>query len=269
MNLLDVIILGLVEGLTEFLPVSSTGHLIIVGHWLGLTSDKAKTFEIFIQLGAVLAVAWEYRRQLFALLVRARHEQQARAFLGKIFVAFLPAAIVGLLVHSLIKKHLFHQTPVALALIVGGVAMYLVEQFAKPKPAADVEAITWSQALGVGLFQTLSLLWPGVSRSASTIIGGLVIGLDRSAATVFSFYLAIPTLGAATLYDLFKSRNDLSSEDLVPFGLGLAVSFVVSLLVVRGLLRYVRHHSFKPFAIYRIAFGVLVLLLPADIIRTK
>lgn len=268
MTLLDVVILGIVEGLTEFLPVSSTGHLIIVSHWLGLVGDKIDTFNIFIQLGAILAVAWEYHTQLVSLVGRARNEPQARAFLGKIFLAFLPAAIVGLTIHKMIKRELFHQVPVASALIVGGIVMFLVEQFVRTHSKDDVEKITWGQALGVGLFQTLSL-WPGVSRAAATIVGGLSLGLDRSSATIFSFYLAIPTLGAATLYDLFKSRNDLSKDDIVPFGLGLIVSFVVSLLVVRGLLRYVRNHNFKPFAIYRVAFGILVLLLPANIIGVK
>lgn len=263
MSLLDVVILGVVEGITEYLPISSTGHLIIVGGWLGQTSASAKTFLIFIQLGAVLAVLWEYSGSLADLVRRARDDDSARAFLLKVFVAFLPAAVVGLLFHKSIKAALFHQTPVAVALITGGVAMLLVERFVRAKGTGDVERITWTQAIGVGLFQVLSL-WPGVSRAAATIVGGLTLGLDRSSATIFSFYLAIPTLGAATLYDLYKSRDVLSSADVAPFGLGLTISFVVSLAVIRGLLRYVRTHRFTPFAVYRIVFGLYVLFLADD-----
>ncbi len=260
MSILFVVVMGIVEGLTEFLPVSSTGHLILVSHLFGETDSRTKTFEIFIQLGAILAVAWEYRRHLVELLGHARTNPRARNFLAKLLVAFLPAAVVGLLGGKAIKEHLFNPKSVAIALIVGGVVMILVEQFLPRRETGDIEDVTWAQAFGIGLLQTLAL-WPGVSRAAATIIGGMVVGLDRGRATVFSFYLALPTLGAATLYDLVKSRNQLTAADVVPFGFGLAVSFVVALLVIRAMLLYVKHYSFQPMAVYRIILGFVVLKL--------
>lgn len=263
MSLFVVVILGIVEGLTEFLPISSTGHLVLVSHWLGYSDSKAKTFDIFIQLGAVLAVAWEYRVPLVGLFVRAPSNRAARDFLVKLFLAFLPAAGVGFLFHKHIEEHLLSPIPVATAFIIGGVLMFLVELFATKKPPETVETFTWTQAVGVGVFQILGL-WPGISRAGATIIGGLVLGRDRSSATQFSFYLALPTLGAATLYKLYKGRGDLTRDDIVPFGLGLVVSFIVALIVIRALLRYVRSHDFKLFAVYRVIVGIAVLFVPAS-----
>lgn len=265
MTLWIAAVLGLVEGLTEFLPVSSTGHLILVGALLGIgeNDERAKTFEIVVQLGAILAVCWEYRRDLTSLAARAPRERKAAAFLAKLFLAFLPAAIVGLLFGKAIKERLFNPTSVAIALVVGGVAMILMERLAPKRTPGHVEDITWGQALGVGLFQ-LTALWPGVSRSAATILGGLALGLDRSRATVFSFYLALPTLGAATVYEAWKSRHLLSSADAAPFAVGLAVAFVSALLVIRGMLAYVRRYDFVPLAVYRILLGLIVFVLLRD-----
>ena len=179
-------------------------------------------------------------------------------FVGKLFVAFLPAAIIGVKIRETMHEHLMYATPVALALIVGGILMFGVEQFLPKREPQDVESVTWLQALGIGLFQCLSL-WPGFSRSAATIMGGMVLGLDRSRATVFSFYLAIPTLCGATVYETYKSRDKLSTDDIGWFALGTLVSFVVALVVIKGMLAYVRRYSFRPLAVYRILLGIVVL----------
>lgn len=285
-DLITAILLGIVEGLTEFLPVSSTGHLILASHFLGAEGEAADTFDIFIQLGAILAVAWEYRASLSGLLARARSEERPRHFLLKILLAFVPAAVVGLLFSKAIKAHLFGPDPVAWALIGGGVVMLAIERLlargragapvqpdsaapaAQPTSTAasqdETEALasglTWRQSLGIGLAQCLALV-PGVSRSASTILGGMVLGLSRAEATAFSFYLALPTLGAATLYDLLKNLKHLSSAHVLPFTVGLLTAFVSALLVIRAFLRFVRGHDFTWLALYRIAVGVLVLVL--------
>ncbi|MBI2568938.1 MAG: undecaprenyl-diphosphate phosphatase [Candidatus Schekmanbacteria bacterium] len=255
---LVVIVLGIVEGLTEFLPISSTGHLILAGHLLSFTGPRADTFEIFIQLGAILAVAWEFRASLWDLGRRQRRDAGARAFVANVALAFMPAAVVGLAAGSAIKAQLFGPATVATALIAGGVAIWLIETWIPERTPVDVEKLTWRQALGVGLAQ-IAALCPGVSRSAATIMGGMICGLDRRAATEFSFFLALPTLGAATVYDLLKSLDILSRADIAPFALGLLASFVSALLVIRGFLRYVRTHDFRPFAIYRVVLGLLVL----------
>jgi undecaprenyl-diphosphatase len=252
--LLTVIILGIVEGLTEFLPVSSTGHLILMGHLLDFTGDKADTFEIFIQLGAILAVAWEFRRPLIDLGRRSGQDPRARAFIFNVGLAFLPAAVVGLALGHRIKQYLFSPLTVALALIVGGAVMWAIETWLPARAPSEPESITWRQALGVGLAQ-VTALFPGVSRSASTIMGGMLIGLDRSTATAFSFYLALTTLGAATVYDLLKSLKVLSAA------LGLVISFASALVVIRAFLKYVRSHDFRLMAAYRVALGIIVLLV--------
>lgn len=272
-ELLTAFLLGIVEGLTEFLPVSSTGHLILASHFLGAEGVAADTFDIFIQLGAVLAVAWEYRASLVALVQRARTDEGPRSFLLKILLAFVPAAGVGLLFSKSIKAYLFGPIPVAWALIGGGIVMLALEHTLK-RSAVSPEAsssgqdetealasrLTWKQALGIGLAQCLALI-PGVSRSASTILGGMVAGLSRAEATAFSFYLALPTLGAATLYDLLKNVKHLSAADVAPFAVGLVTAFGSALLVIRAFLRFVRGHDFTWLAVYRILIGVLVLVL--------
>ena len=261
-NLLTAAILGIVEGLTEFLPVSSTGHLIVAGSLLGYTGERAKIFEIVIQAGAILAVCWEYRVKLIAVARGVFTEASAQRFVVNLFVAFLPAAILGLIFGSAIKAHLFAAVPVASAFVVGAFIILWVERHQKRNPAAariqSVDDVRWPDALKIGFAQALALI-PGTSRSGATIIGGMLFGLSRVAATEFSFFLAIPTLFAATGYEFFKNRALLATGDLSMIGVGFVVSFVSAFLVVRWLIRYVAHHDFVPFAWYRIAFGLLIL----------
>ncbi|MEW6325262.1 MAG: undecaprenyl-diphosphate phosphatase [Nitrospirota bacterium] len=254
------VILGIVEGLTEFLPISSTGHLIIAGHYLGYTGDVANTFEIAIQLGAILAVLAYYRTKIATLLMRSTADAESRRLLLGLGLAFLPAAALGLLTHRWIKAYLFNTTTVAWALIVGGVLMLLIERSRLPLRAGTLEETTLRQALGVGLAQCASL-FPGISRSGATIMGGLLAGMNRTVATEYSFFLAIPTMGAATLYDLAQNLSLFTRHDLALLAVGFATSFFVALLVVHGLLGYVKRHTFAPFAYYRILFGMLVLAL--------
>ena len=249
-DLLNALILGVVEGLTEFLPISSTGHLILAGSLLGFNDERGKVFEIVIQTGAMLAVVWEYRTRFFAIDLRLYRN---------LVVAFLPAAVVGLALAKDIKAYLFKPVPVALAFIAGGVIILWVE---RRTPAPRVEStrdMTWRDALKVGIAQCFALI-PGTSRSGATIIGGMLFGLSRPAATEFSFFLAVPTLVAAGLYDLWKNRALLSAGDAGMFALGSLAAFVSAFVVIRWLIRYVASHDFRPFAWYRIVFGVIVLL---------
>ena len=261
-GLLTAAILGLVEGLTEFLPVSSTGHLIVAGSLLNYTGDKAKLFEIVIQAGAILAVCWEYRRKLAAVAAGLFSDRTAQRFAINLAVAFLPAAILGLAFSRLIKAHLFAPVPVASAFVVGAFVILWAERRQRRNPGTvrieSVDQMRWSDALKIGFAQALALI-PGTSRSGATIIGGMLFGLSRPAATEFSFFLAIPTLLAATGYELVRNRNLLVADDLAMIGVGFVVAFISALLVVRWLLRYVAHHDFVPFAWYRIAFGLVIL----------
>lgn len=266
--------MGIVEGLTEFLPVSSTGHLILAGDWLGFPERIASTFEIFIQLGAIFAVILYFARDLMALLQRVlRRDPAAIRLLINLLIAFIPAAIVGLVFRKQIKAYLFSPLTVGISLVIGGVAMWLVEAWSARRPPAPRAQsrhrreheggeyhITWQQASLIGLAQITSLI-PGMSRAAWTIIGGLVSGLNRVTATRFSFLLAIPTLGAASIYELLKSLDELHIGDVPAFGVGLVVSFVVALLVIKFLLSYVARNDFKPFAWYRIMVGMLMILI--------
>lgn len=259
-DLVSAAVLGVVEGVTEFLPVSSTGHLIIAGDWLGFTGDRAKTFEIVIQVGAILAIVWLYLERFVTVASTAVRDPASRRFITNLLLGFLPAAVLGLLLHHWIKAHLFTPLVVGVAFIVGGIAILLIERW---RPAATVTAasdITPTTALGIGFAQTLALI-PGMSRSAATIMGGYSLGLSRTAATEFSFFLAIPVLTAAAGLDLFKSLDVLSSADVPMFVVGLLVSFISAFVVVKSFLKYVAHHSFSVFAWYRIAFGVLLLLV--------
>jgi undecaprenyl-diphosphatase len=259
--LLKVVVLGVVEGLTEFLPISSTGHLIIAGQLLGFDDEKAKVFDIFIQSGAMMAIVWEYRARFARVLSGFAGDLVARRFVINLAIAFMPAAILGLAFAAEIKKHLFHAVPVAIAFIVGGLIILWVER--RPRQAAariaEVDQMTWKDALKVGFAQAVALV-PGTSRSGATIIGGMLFGLSRRAATEFSFFLAVPTLVAAGAYDLYKHRALLDVADLAPFSLGLAVSFTSAFICVRWLLRYIATHDFGLFAWYRIAFGIVVLV---------
>ena len=250
MELLKALILGIVEGLTEFLPVSSTGHLILAGDLLDFAHPNRDVFYVAIQSGAMLAVLWEYRARFFRIDF---------ALYRNLLIAFIPAAVLGLLFSKYIKGYLFHAVPVALAFIVGGVIILLVERKKFVPRVAESSAMTWRDALKVGIAQCFALI-PGTSRSGATIIGGMLFGLSRKAATEFSFFLAVPTLLAAGGYDLWKNRHSLSADDIGMWAVGVAVSFVSAFVVIRWLIRYVATHDFKPFAWYRIAFGVLVLL---------
>jgi undecaprenyl-diphosphatase len=249
-DLLNALILGVVEGVTEFLPISSTGHLILAGELLGASDERWNVFNIVIQTGAMLAVVWEYRARFFKVDLRLYRN---------LVVAFIPAAVLGLLFSKLIKQYLFHAVPVALAFIVGGVIILIVEKRSFQPRVESAQSMTWLDALKVGIAQCFALI-PGTSSSGATIIGGMLFGLSRKAATEFSFFLAVPTLIAAGLYDLWKHREMLSAADAPVFGVGSAVSFISAFVVIRWLIRYVATHDFKPFAWYRIAFGLVVLL---------
>jgi len=258
--LFKAFILGIVEGLTEFIPVSSTGHLIIASDLLGVNDDKGKIFDIVIQLGAILAVVWEYRARFVAALSGVTHDVKQQRFVFNLFVAFLPAAILGLLFASHIKKFLFNPTAVAIALILGALVIFWVENRKDANiRVASVDDMSWQDALKVGFAQCLSL-FPGTSRSGATIIGGMWFGLSRQAATEFSFFLAVPIMFAATGYQVVKYWSFFTPADLAPFAVGFVVSFVAALLAVRALVRYVATHDFRIFAWYRIALGVAVLI---------
>jgi len=249
-TLLHALLLGIVEGLTEFLPVSSTGHLILVGDLIGFNDAKAKVFEIVIQTGAMLAIVWEYRARFL------RIDWQLYRNLA---IAFMPAALIGLAFEHAIKAALFRAVPVALAFIAGALVILWAERRDHPVRVARVDQMTWLDALKVGFAQAFALI-PGTSRSGATIIGGMLFGLSRPAATEFSFFLAVPTLVAAGGYDFIKHRALFSSADLGLFSVGLVAAFVAAIACVRWLIRYVASHDFKPFAWYRIAFGVVVLV---------
>jgi undecaprenyl-diphosphatase len=254
------ILLGLVEGLTEFLPISSTGHLIVTGHLIGFEGKRAEAFEVFIQLGAILAVVWEYRARLFRVVVDLPQRADARGFALNLLIAFLPAAVIGLAVHDAISAYLFSPGTVAAALIGGALLIFAVEGRAPRARTHAAEGVSRGQALQIGFFQCLAL-WPGFSRSAATILGGMTAGLDRRAATEFSFFLAIPTMFAATFYDLYKNWSELEPGDLSWLALAFVISFLVAWASIRWLLRYVATHSLRAFAWYRIGFGLLILVV--------
>src|SRR5437763_2100870 len=248
-DLLRALALGIVEGITEFLPISSTGHLILASDLLGATDERWKVFNIVIQTGAMLAVVWEYRARFFRV---------DYALYRNLVIAFIPAAVLGLAFSKYIKAHLFHAVPVALAFIVGGFIILAVDRGERPHRVASTRDMTWLDALKVGIAQCVALI-PGTSRSGATIIGGMLFGLSRPAATEFSFFLAVPTLLAATGYELVRNRDLLAAGDVAMIAVGFVVAFISALLVVRWLLRYVAHHDFVPFAWYRIAFGIVIL----------
>lgn len=259
--LLIAALLGIVEGLTEFLPVSSTGHLILAGSLLGFTGPKADVFYIAIQTGAILAVIGIYAARIRETLASLPRSAASRKFAGNVAVAFFPAVVLGLLFGDAIEEFLFNPVAVAAALVVGGLVILWIERRRRHAPArvTATDAMSPLDALKVGLFQCLALV-PGTSRSGATIIGGMIAGLSRPVATEFSFFLAIPTLIGAGAYSLWKSRALLSLADLPAFGVGLLFSFVSAWLCVRWLIRYVATHDFTPFAWYRILFGGLILL---------
>jgi undecaprenyl-diphosphatase len=257
--LLHAIILGIVEGLTEFLPVSSTGHLILVGQLLGFNDEKGKVFEIAIQFAAILAVVWEYRARLWHTLTTITSEPVSSRLAINLMVAFMPAAALGFLFLKQIKAYLFNPIVVASAFIIGGLLILWAERRQHVIHAESVDDMTWRDALKVGFAQALAMI-PGTSRSGATIIGGLFFGLSRRAATEFSFFLAIPTMFAATFYDVYKNRDLFSVDDLALFAVGGTVSFISAFIAVRGLIRFISRHDFTVFAWYRIAFGIIVLV---------
>jgi undecaprenyl-diphosphatase len=259
------LILGVVEGLTEFLPVSSTGHLIVAGSLLNFTDDHAKTFDVVIQLGAILAVCWEFRRRIGSVVVGLPNRPDARRFTLNVIIATIPAVVLGLLFEKAIKAALFSPVPVAFALVAGGVVILWAEarQRARGGVAArvqNVDDLSPLDALKVGLAQCFALI-PGMSRSGSTIIGGMLFGLERRVATEFSFFLAIPIIFGATAYELYKDWHLLSADALGSFALGFVAAFISAFACVRWLLRYISAHDFTVFAWYRIGFGLLILLV--------
>jgi undecaprenyl-diphosphatase len=260
--LIKAAIMGIVEGLTEFLPISSTGHLILAGALLGFDDDKAKVFDIAIQTGAIFAVILVYWQKIRDTVVALPSSKQAQQFALNVFIAFVPAVLLGLLFGKAIKAHLFTPVVVASTFIIGGFIILWAERRQAKNPAVArihaVESMTSMDALKVGLAQCLAMI-PGTSRSGATIIGGMLLGLSRKAATDFSFYLAIPTLIGAGAYSLYKERGLLTLADVPMFGVGLVLSFVSAWLCIRWLLRYIASHSFVGFAYYRIVFGIVVL----------
>jgi undecaprenyl-diphosphatase len=259
---LKAVLLGVLEGLTEFIPVSSTGHLILLQTAIGFEGPPGHVFEVAIQLGAILAVVVVYFQRLFAVLLGLPRDPGARHFVFAILLAFLPAAIVGALAHGFIKSVLFSPWVVATSLIVGGIAILLIERARPVATIHAVEQLPLRRALAIGAVQCLAMI-PGVSRSGATIMGALLMGVDRRTAAEFSFFLAIPTMFGAVVYDLYKNRHHLDLDAGLVIGVGFAAAFLAALLVVRILVAVVARHGFAPFAWYRIALGTFVLALLA------
>lgn len=260
--LIKAVILGIVEGLTEFLPISSTGHLILAGSLLGFDGDSAKVFDVAIQTGAMFAVIVYFRKRIISVIQGLFKDPTANRFAINILIAFMPAAVLGVLFASKIKQFLFYPIPVAIALIVGGVVIMIVEYSQRNKQSekriSDVDQLTYLDALKLGIAQAFALI-PGTSRSGATIMGGMLFGLTRKAATEFSFYLAIPTLIGAGVYDMVKYRDLLSMDDLPVFAVGTILAFFSAWACVAWLIRYVATRDFIPFAWYRIIFGLIIL----------
>lgn len=259
-DLLTIILLGIVEGVTEFLPVSSTGHLILAGALLGFKGEASGTFEIVIQLGAILSVIVLYWRRFWDVFVGlGRRDPRAIAFTRNVALAFLPSAVIGLIVYKMVKAMLESPMTVAVALVVGGIAILVIERLVRAPKVTNVEQMSWKVALGIGIIQCLAMI-PGVSRSGATIMGALGLGVDRKTAAEFSFFLAVPTMLAASAYDLYKNAESIGSEGWLAIAIGFVVSFVVALLVIRWFLGIVTRHGFTPFAWYRIVAGGVAIV---------
>ncbi len=254
----QALILGIVEGLTEFLPISSTGHQIIVADLLNFGGERAMAFNIIIQLGAILAVVWEFRKKIFDVVVGLPNDRSAQRFTGNLLIAFFPAVILGVIFADLIHHYLFNPITVAAALVIGGVIMLWAEKRNHVVHAETVDDMTWKDALKVGFAQCLAMI-PGTSRSGATIIGGLLFGLSRKTATEFSFFLAMPTMVGAAVYSGYKYRDLFQQSDLPVFAIGFVTAFIFAMIAVRGLLKFIANHSYAVFAWYRIAFGLLIL----------
>ncbi len=258
-HLLHALILGFIEGLTEFLPISSTGHLILLGNWIGFQSSDGKVFEVVIQLGAILAVCWLYRARLVQLIRGVfQGDADERRFAGTVLLAFLPAALIGAVMIGFIKTYLFSPVIVAASLILGGLILLWVESRNIEPSMETMEEITWRKALLVGFAQCAAMI-PGVSRSGATIVGGLYAGMSRKTAAEFSFFLAMPTMFGAAAYDVMRNRHLLSNDEWTTIAVGFVAAFISALIVVRMLIKFVASHSFRVFAWYRIALGLLVL----------
>ncbi|MCY1264824.1 Undecaprenyl-diphosphatase [compost metagenome] len=251
-------ILGVVEGLTEFLPISSTGHQIIVADLLGFVGERAQAFNIIIQLAAILAVVWEFRGKIIEIILGLPSQRPAQRFTANLLIAFFPAVVLGVAFADVIHHYLFNPVTVAAALVVGGLVMLWAERRTHVIRAEHVDDMTWKDALKVGCAQCLALI-PGTSRSGATIIGGLLFGLSRKAATEFSFFLAMPTMVGAAVYSGYKYRDLFQPDDLPVFAVGFVTSFIFAMIAVRGLLKFIANHSYAAFAWYRIAFGVMIL----------
>jgi len=258
LNWLNVVILGLVEGLTEFLPISSTGHLLLMDEILKFKGPPGHVFEIVIQLGAILAVVAVYFRRLWHVLVTALSDKSSRRFIYAVLIAFFPAMVVGFFAHDFIKAVLFNPVIVAVSFIVGGFLILLIEKYAPKPETKSVETMPLKTALGIGAIQCLAMI-PGVSRAGATIMGALMLKVERRAAAEFSFFLAIPTMAGATAYDLYKNWNNLTDGDALTIAVGFIVAFLAALFVVKTLIGFVGRHGFAPFAWYRIAAGALAL----------
>jgi undecaprenyl-diphosphatase len=257
-DLFKAVFLGIIEGLTEFIPVSSTAHLLVFSHLVDFQAIKNDLFEIVIQLGAIMAICVIYRQKIFTIILNLGQKNQQK-FLLNLFLAFLPAALFGALFHSFIKEFLFSNLTIALALIFGGLIMIWVEKNPKKSNIAETDNIAAISAFKIGLFQCLAMV-PGVSRSGATIIGGLLLGLSRKTATEFSFFLAIPTIAAASFYDLLKNSSELTGTNIEIILLGLFSAFFSAILVIKWFINFVSKNSFIPFGLYRIAAGILILL---------
>jgi len=255
---IQALILGVVEGLTEFLPISSTGHQIIVADLLDFGGERAMAFNIIIQLGAILAVVWEFRRKILDVVIGLPTQRTAQRFTANLLIAFLPAVVLGVIFADLIHHYLFNPITVATALVVGGVVMLWAERRQHSVRAETVDDMTWKDALKIGFTQCLAMI-PGTSRSGSTIIGGLLFGLSRKAATEFSFFLAMPTMVGAAVYSGYKYRELFQASDLPVFAVGFVTAFIFAMIAVKGLLKFIASHSYAAFAWYRIAFGLLIL----------
>ena len=254
----QALILGVVEGLTEFLPISSTGHQIIVADLLNFGGERAMAFNIIIQLGAILAVVWEFRRKIIDVVVGLPTKPEARRFTTNLIIAVMPAVVLGVIFADVIHEYLFNPITVATALVIGGVIMLWAERRQHVIRAETVDDMNWKDAVKIGFAQCLAMI-PGTSRSGSTIIGGLLFGLSRKAATEFSFFLAMPTMVGAAVYSGYKYRHLFQPDDLPVFAIGFVTSFIFAMIAVRALLKFISNHSYAAFAWYRIGFGLLIL----------
>lgn len=256
----QALLLGIIEGLTEFIPVSSTGHLILLVDILQFSGPPGKVFEIAIQLGAILAICWLYRAKLWQAAIAFPKERRAQRFVAAILLAFLPAAIIGVFAHGFIKNMLFNPTVVSVMLVIGGLLILLIERLNLKPRHVEIEAFTPKLALQIGLCQTLAMI-PGTSRSGATIMGAMLLGVDRRVATEFSFFLAIPTMFGATIYDLYKNWEYMNLDNLAIIAVGFVSAFLAAMLVVRWLIRFISTHGFTPFGWYRIVIGTVMLFL--------